>query len=145
MLDRNFAISLMIALLTRVSLGVKITLRRASPGRACPKTTGTLGLVVMPLAILPTFSLPYGIPRGPMFAGFAHTSAIAFCNITGFSGTRISLSTGALTALMAFAMQKTPGDRFCDVALSVKYHKPLTFLCTMLWKPLYDPIPRPQQ
>lgn len=62
-----------------------------------------------------------GLQRGLLFAGFLLASAIAFFNIMDYSVTGIYLSTGALAALIAFAMQKTLGDLFSGIALSVEH------------------------
>ncbi|WP_282060877.1 mechanosensitive ion channel domain-containing protein [Roseobacter litoralis] len=173
MLEGNFAISLMIALVTLCWLAVKFSFRNAPLDARYPKLSVAVDLVIMPLAVLLVGSLTYnghkwlgvgdlsefinaltlfsllmvlgwccarlvelfvlskrkdddatylpGLQRGLLFAGFLLASAIAFFNIMDYSVTGIYLSTGALAALIAFAMQKTLGDLFSGIALSVEH------------------------
>jgi len=61
-----------------------------------------------------------GLQRGLLFGGFLFISSILFFNIMEYSITGIYVSTGAVAALVAFAMQKTLGDLFSGIALSIE-------------------------
>ncbi len=62
-----------------------------------------------------------GLQRGLLFGGFLFLGLIAFLNIQGFSITGLYVSTGAAAALVAFAMQRTLGDLFSGIALSIEH------------------------
>ncbi len=62
-----------------------------------------------------------GLQRALLFASFLLISSIIFFNIMDYAITGIYVSTGALAALVAFAMQRTLGDLFSGIALSVEH------------------------
>jgi small-conductance mechanosensitive channel/CRP-like cAMP-binding protein len=62
-----------------------------------------------------------GLQRGLLFFGFLFLSAIIFFSIMDYSVTGIYVSTGAVAAVFAFAMQRTLGDLFSGVALSIEH------------------------
>ncbi|MGJ8544643.1 MAG: mechanosensitive ion channel family protein [Sulfitobacter sp.] len=67
--------------------------------------------------------VPYlpGLPRGLLFGGFIFIGVAAFIYLQGYSITGFYISTGAVAALVAFAMQQTLGDLFSGIALSVEH------------------------
>lgn len=62
-----------------------------------------------------------GLQRGLLFGGFLFLGFISFLYLKGFSITGIYVSTGAAAALIAFAMQRTLGDLFSGIALSIEH------------------------
>lgn len=67
----------------------------------------------------PSTSLP-GLQKGILYS-FTYFLAISvFLNLKGFSFTGVYISTGALAAIAAFAMQQTLGDLFSGIALSIE-------------------------
>lgn len=67
-----------------------------------------------------TVYLP-GIQRGLLFGLFSFASFALFMFIQGYSITGLYISTGAVAALVAFAMQQTLGDLFSGIALSIEH------------------------
>ena len=66
---------------------------------------------------------PYlpGLQRGLLFAGFLFLGVAIFIYLQGYSITGLYISTGAVAALLAFAMQQTLGDLFSGIALSIEH------------------------
>lgn len=66
---------------------------------------------------------PYlpGLQRVLLFAGFLFMGFFSFLYIQGYSITGLYISTGAVAALVAFAMQQTLGDLFSGIALSIEH------------------------
>ncbi|MEP4249575.1 mechanosensitive ion channel domain-containing protein [Tateyamaria sp.] len=62
-----------------------------------------------------------GLQRGLLFAGFLFAGLMSFLYLQGYSITGLSISTGAVAALVAFAMQQTLGDLFSGIALSIEH------------------------
>ena len=62
-----------------------------------------------------------GIQRGLLFGIALFIGFILFLNIRGYSITGLYVSTGAAAALVAFAMQRTLGDLFSGIALSIEH------------------------
>ena len=62
-----------------------------------------------------------GIQRGLLFGVFLFASFALFMFIEEYSFTGLYISTGAVAALVAFAMQQTLGDLFSGIALSVEH------------------------
>ena len=62
-----------------------------------------------------------GIQRGLLFGIFLFASFAVFMYTEGYSFTGLYISTGAVAALVAFAMQQTLGDLFSGIALSVEH------------------------
>ncbi|MGI9351795.1 MAG: mechanosensitive ion channel domain-containing protein [Rhizobiaceae bacterium] len=60
-----------------------------------------------------------GLQRGLMFGGALFIGLAVFLNYKGYSITGLYVSTGAVAALIAFAMQRTLGDLFSGIALSI--------------------------
>jgi small-conductance mechanosensitive channel/CRP-like cAMP-binding protein len=66
---------------------------------------------------------PYlpGLQRGLLFAGFLFLGVALFIYLQGYSITGLYISTGAVAAVLAFAMQQTLGDLFSGIALSIEH------------------------
>lgn len=62
-----------------------------------------------------------GLQRGLLFGGFLFLGLVTFLYIQGYSITGLYISTGAVAALVAFAMQQTLGDLFSGIALSIEH------------------------
>ncbi len=62
-----------------------------------------------------------GLQRGLLFSGFLFAGLVTFLYLQGYSITGLSISTGAVAALVAFAMQQTLGDLFSGIALSIEH------------------------
>ncbi|MEP3300009.1 MAG: mechanosensitive ion channel family protein [Pseudoruegeria sp.] len=62
-----------------------------------------------------------GLQRGLLFGGFLFLGIVSFLYIQGYSITGLYISTGAVAALVAFAMQRTLGDLFSGIALSIEH------------------------
>lgn len=62
-----------------------------------------------------------GLQRGLLIGGFLFLGFISFLYIQGYSITGLYISTGAVAALVAFAMQRTLGDLFSGIALSIEH------------------------
>ena len=62
-----------------------------------------------------------GLQRGMLFGLALFLAFVLFSNIKGFAITGLYLSTGAAAAVVAFAMQRTLGDLFSGIALSVEH------------------------
>jgi small-conductance mechanosensitive channel/CRP-like cAMP-binding protein len=64
-------------------------------------------------------SLP-GLQRSLLYAFFLLIGLFIFVTVEGYSITGVYVSTGAVAALIAFAMQRTLGDLFSGIALSIE-------------------------
>ncbi|KEJ88327.1 Mechanosensitive channel protein [Sulfitobacter donghicola DSW-25 = KCTC 12864 = JCM 14565] len=62
-----------------------------------------------------------GIQRGLLFGLFLFAGVGLFMFVQGYSITGLYISTGAVAALVAFAMQQTLGDLFSGIALSIEH------------------------
>ena len=62
-----------------------------------------------------------GLERGLLFGGVLFLGLIAFLAAKGYSITGLYVSTGAVAAVIAFAMQRTLGDLFSGIALSIEH------------------------
>ena len=62
-----------------------------------------------------------GLQRGLLYVIALFIGTIIFFNIRGYSITGLYVSTGAVAALIAFAMQRTLGDLFSGIALSIEH------------------------
>ncbi len=62
-----------------------------------------------------------GLERGLLFGGILFLGLIAFLAAKGYSITGLYVSTGAVAAIIAFAMQRTLGDLFSGIALSIEH------------------------
>ncbi|MEP5761303.1 MAG: mechanosensitive ion channel family protein [Litoreibacter sp.] len=62
-----------------------------------------------------------GLVRGLLFGSFVFISFVLFVYAQGYSITGFYISTGAVAALVAFAMQQTLGDLFSGIALSIEH------------------------
>lgn len=61
------------------------------------------------------------LQRGLLFGGFLFVGLASFIYVKGYSITGLYISTGAVAALLAFAMQQTLGDLFSGIALSIEH------------------------
>ena len=61
-----------------------------------------------------------GLQRGLLYAFAIVLGLVAFLTIEGYSITGVFISTGAVAAIVAFAMQRTLGDFFSGIALSIE-------------------------
>ena len=61
------------------------------------------------------------LQRGLLFGGFLFIGLASFIYLKGYSITGLYISTGAVAALLAFAMQQTLGDLFSGIALSIEH------------------------
>jgi small-conductance mechanosensitive channel/CRP-like cAMP-binding protein len=70
-----------------------------------------------------TEGTPYlpGLQRGLLFTGALFVGVALFIYLQGYSITGLYISTGAVAALLAFAMQQTLGDLFSGIALSIEH------------------------
>lgn len=62
-----------------------------------------------------------GLERGLLFGGILFLGLIAFLAAKDYSITGLYVSTGAVAAVIAFAMQRTLGDLFSGIALSIEH------------------------
>ena len=62
-----------------------------------------------------------GLERGLLYISALFIGLMIFLNIRGVSITGLYVSTGAAAALIAFAMQRTLGDLFSGIALSIEH------------------------
>jgi len=62
-----------------------------------------------------------GLERGLLFGGMLFLGLLAFLAAKGYSITGLYVSTGAVAAVVAFAMQRTLGDLFSGIALSIEH------------------------
>lgn len=62
-----------------------------------------------------------GLQRGLLFGGFLFIGFALFIYVQSYSITGLYISTGAVAALVAFAMQQTLGDLFSGIALSIEH------------------------
>jgi len=62
-----------------------------------------------------------GLERGLLFGGVLFLGLVAFLTAKGYSITGLYVSTGAVAAVIAFAMQRTLGDLFSGIALSIEH------------------------
>ena len=62
-----------------------------------------------------------GLQRSLLIAGFLFLGVAFFIYLQGYSITGLYISTGAVAALLAFAMQQTLGDLFSGIALSIEH------------------------
>lgn len=62
-----------------------------------------------------------GLQRNLLIGGFLFVGFGSFIYIQGYSITGLYVSTGAVAALVAFAMQQTLGDLFSGIALSIEH------------------------
>lgn len=62
-----------------------------------------------------------GLERGLLFGGMLFLGLVAFLAAEGYSITGLYVSTGAVAAVIAFAMQRTLGDLFSGIALSIEH------------------------
>lgn len=62
-----------------------------------------------------------GLERGLLFGGMLFLGIVAFLATEGYSITGLYVSTGAVAAVIAFAMQRTLGDLFSGIALSIEH------------------------
>ena len=62
-----------------------------------------------------------GLERGLLFGGMLFAGLVAFFAAKGYSITGLYVSTGAVAAVLAFAMQRTLGDLFSGIALSIEH------------------------
>jgi len=61
------------------------------------------------------------LQRGLLFGVFLFVGFASFFYVQGYSITGLYISTGAVAALVAFAMQQTLGDLFSGIALSIEH------------------------
>lgn len=62
-----------------------------------------------------------GLERGLLYISALFIGLMIFLNIRGVSITGLYVSTGAAAALVAFALQRTLGDLFSGIALSIEH------------------------
>ena len=62
-----------------------------------------------------------GLERGLLYISALFIGLMIFLNLRGVSITGLYLSTGAAAALVAFALQRTLGDLFSGIALSIEH------------------------